>query len=108
MDTEISEVPVVSFRPVKRQKFLRKRVDESDDVPRVWRGNLRSDVPSQFSGCLVSPADQPPRNRAHIAPSRAARYHQNPEGRSPIRDVSKRARVHASETDVPAKVRPSY
>jgi hypothetical protein len=33
MDTEISEAPVVSFRPVKRQKFLRKRVDESDDVP---------------------------------------------------------------------------
>lgn len=33
MDTEISETPVVSFRPVKRQKFLRKRVDESNDVP---------------------------------------------------------------------------
>ena len=33
MDTEISETPVVSFRPVKRQKFLRKRVDEPDDVP---------------------------------------------------------------------------
>lgn len=33
MDTEISATPVVSFRPVKRQKFLRKRVDESDDVP---------------------------------------------------------------------------
>uniref|UniRef100_A0A093VMQ3 Uncharacterized protein C9orf78 like n=1 Tax=Talaromyces marneffei PM1 TaxID=1077442 RepID=A0A093VMQ3_TALMA len=33
METEISETPVVSFRPVKRQKFLRKRVDDSDDVP---------------------------------------------------------------------------
>ena len=33
MDTEVSETPVVSFRPVKRQKFLRKRVEESDDVP---------------------------------------------------------------------------
>ncbi|PCH02739.1 Hepatocellular carcinoma-associated antigen 59 [Penicillium occitanis (nom. inval.)] len=32
MDTEISETPVVSFRPVKRQKFLRKRF-EDDDVP---------------------------------------------------------------------------
>ncbi|EED23596.1 conserved hypothetical protein [Talaromyces stipitatus ATCC 10500] len=32
MDTEISEVPIVSFRPVKRHKFLRKRLDESDDV----------------------------------------------------------------------------
>lgn len=33
MDTEVSEAPVVSFRPVKRQKHMRKRADESDDVP---------------------------------------------------------------------------
>lgn len=33
MDTEISEAPVVSFRPVKRQKFLRKRLEQPDDVP---------------------------------------------------------------------------
>jgi hypothetical protein len=33
MDTELSEAPIVSFRPVKRQKHMRKRADESDDVP---------------------------------------------------------------------------
>lgn len=33
MDVDLPEVPVVSFRPVKRQKYLRKRVEESDDVP---------------------------------------------------------------------------
>lgn len=33
MDVESSEPPVVSFRPAKRQKFLRKRLDSSDDVP---------------------------------------------------------------------------
>ncbi|OKL55640.1 hypothetical protein UA08_09107 [Talaromyces atroroseus] len=33
MDTGLSEAPIVSFRPIKRQKHMRKRADESDDVP---------------------------------------------------------------------------